>query len=97
MYVLGFITLLIFGVSVRLIPGLLKKKCVASAPLVEATLWLGNTAAVCRVLPLIIPPAIFEIVPASLVVAQSAFALSGVIGLGAVLCLGINLWRTAGT
>lgn len=95
MYVLGFITLLIFGVSVRLIPGLLKKKCVANATLVEATLWLGNTAAVCRVLPSLIPLGVFEAIPASLVVAQSAFALSGVIGLGAVLCLGINLWRTA--
>ncbi|MFQ5802540.1 MAG: hypothetical protein ACE5JQ_06560 [Candidatus Methylomirabilales bacterium] len=95
MYVLGFITLLIFGVSVRLIPGLLKKKCVASAPLVEATLWLGNTAAVCRVVPLIMPLGVFEALPASLVAAQSAFALSGVIGLGAIVCLAINLWKTA--
>jgi uncharacterized protein involved in response to NO len=97
MYTLGFITLLIFGVSVRLIPGLLKKKCVASATLVEATLWLGNTAAVCRVLPSLIPSGVFEAIPASLIAAQSAFAFSGVIGLGAVLCLGINLWKTAGT
>ncbi|MFQ5990212.1 MAG: hypothetical protein ACE5K9_09900, partial [Candidatus Methylomirabilales bacterium] len=95
MYLLGFITHLIFGISVRLIPGLLKKKCVASPRLVEATLWLGGTAVVCRVVPLLIPTGVFEAIPASLVAAQSAFALSGIIGLGAVLCLGINLWQTA--
>ncbi len=94
-YLLGFITLLIFGVSVRLIPGLLKKKCVASISLVEATFWLGNTAAICRVLPFIVPPSLLEVMPASAVMAQTAFAFSGIIGLGAVLCLGINLWKSA--
>lgn len=94
-YLLGFITLLIFGVSVRVIPGLLKKKCVASVPLVEATFWLGNTAAICRVLPLIIPPGLFAAMPASVVIVEGAFAFSGIIGLGAILCLGMNLWKSA--
>ncbi len=94
-YLLGFITILIFGVSVRLVPGLLKKKCVASVSLVEATFWLGNTAAFCRLLPLILPPGLLEASPTSAVIAQAAFALSGIIGLGAVLCLGINLWKSA--
>jgi hypothetical protein len=94
-YLLGFITILIFGVSVRLIPGLLKKKCVASAPLVEATFWLGNTAAICRVLPLILPSGLLEVMPASVVIAEGAFAFSGVIGLAAVICLAVNLWKTA--
>ena len=88
LYLLGFITLLIFGVSVRLIPGLLKKKCVASPALVDATFWLGMAAVVCRVLPLLLPPALAEVIPASVGVAQAAFAFSGIIGLAAVLCLG---------
>jgi hypothetical protein len=94
LYLLGFITHLIFGVSVRLIPGLLKKKCVARPLLVDATLWLGSTAVVCRVVPLILPLDLFEAIPASVVMAQTAFAFSGIIGLAAVTCLGINLWRT---
>ena len=95
MYLLGFITHLIFGVSVRVIPGLLMKKRLASTPLVDATLWLGSTAVVCRVLPLIIPSGLFETIPASVEVAQTAFAFSGIIGLGAVVCLATNLWKTA--
>ena len=94
LYLFGFITLLIFGVSVRLIPGFLKKKCVASPALVDATFWLGMVAVVCRVLPLLLPPALAEVIPASVLVAQAAFALSGIIGLSAVLCLAGNLWRS---
>jgi hypothetical protein len=95
MYFVGFITLLIFGVSVRMLPGFLKKKRVASTALVEATFWLGNSAAVCRVLPLILPSALLEVVPASAILAQSAFAFSGIIGLVAVICVALNLWWTA--
>ena len=95
MYVLGFITHLIFGVSVRMLPGFLKKKRVASTPLVDATFWLGNTATVCRVLPLILPPGLLEAIPAGVVLAQTTFAFSGVIGLGALVCLAANLWQTA--
>ncbi|MEE9171708.1 MAG: hypothetical protein V3U41_02220 [candidate division NC10 bacterium] len=96
LYLLGFITHLIFGVSVRLIPGLLRKKCVASALLVDATLWLGTAAVICRVLPLIVPSGLLKVVPATVVIAQTAFAFSGIIGLAAVTCLAINLWRTVG-
>ena len=96
MYLLGFITHLIFGVSVRMIPGLLKKKCVASAALVEATFWLGTLTVVSRVLPLILPPSLVEALPWGASIAQTAFALSGIIGLAAVCCLAINLWKTGG-
>ncbi|MFN3477085.1 MAG: hypothetical protein ACK4Z6_05970, partial [Candidatus Methylomirabilales bacterium] len=94
LYVLGFITLLIFGVSVRMLPGFLKKKRVASTALVDATFWLGNAATVFRVLPLILPPGLLDALPAAGVMAQTAFAVSGIIGLGAVVCLAANLWRT---
>lgn len=95
MYLLGFITHLIFGVSVRMVPGFLKKKRVASPRLVDATFWLGSTAAVCRVLPLILPPGLLDALPAAGVLAQTAFAFSGMIGWAAVLCLATNLWQTA--
>jgi uncharacterized protein involved in response to NO len=95
MYLVGFITLLIFGVSVRMLPGFLKKKAVASPALVEATFWLGNTAAIFRVLPLVLPPAFVEWILAGGWLVHAAFGLSGLIALGAVVCLALNLWWTA--
>jgi uncharacterized protein involved in response to NO len=95
MVLLGFITHLIFGVSVRVIPGLLKKRCVASVRLVDATFWLGSLAAACRILPLLAPASVVDGIPASALMAQTAFGLSGMIGLAAVTCLAINLWKTA--
>ena len=95
MYLLGFITLLIFGVAVRMLPGFLRKKAVASPGLVEMTFWLGNTAAVFRVLPLILPQRLLELIPGGTILAQAAFGLSGLVALAAVVCLAVNLWRTA--
>ena len=95
MYLVGFITLLIFGVSVRMLPGFLKKKAVASPALVEATFWLGNISAVFRVLLLVLPPALLVPIPAIGSLVRCAFGLSGLIALAAVMCLTLNLWRTA--
>lgn len=81
----GFITLLIFGMAARMLPGFSGKDRVASTRLVMATFWLGNLAALCRVAPLAVP---------DLFSAQIALAISGVIGWLAVLCLGVNLWMT---
>ncbi len=94
MYLLGFITLLIFGVAARMLPGFLKQKAVAFPALVEVTFWFGNAAAVCRVLPPLLPSLLFDRVPASAWVAGTAFALSGPLGLCAVICLAVNLGRT---
>lgn len=94
MYLLGFITHLIFGVSVRMIPGFMRKKQVASTRLVDATFWLGNTAALCRVFPLLLPPGGLATLPGGAVVFQTAFAISGIIGLMAVSCLAVNLWKS---
>jgi len=94
-YLLGFITHLIFGMSVRMIPGFMKKKSIASPKLVDATFWLGNTAAVLRVLPLILPATLFKTIPGSMVASNIAFAFSGTIALIAVVCLTTNLWKTA--
>jgi uncharacterized protein involved in response to NO len=95
MYLVGFITLLIFGVSVRMLPGFLKKKAVASPALVEVTFWLGNIAAVFRVLLLVLPPALLGPIPAIGSLIRGAFGLSGLIALGAVVCLALNLRWTA--
>ena len=94
MYLLGFITHLVFGASVRMLPGFLRKKSVASTALVDTTFWLGSTAAVCRVVPLLLPSWLFDELPAGTVLAQTAFALSGLLGWGAVLCLATNLRQT---
>lgn len=81
----GFITLLIFGMAVRMLPGFSGKTKVASTHLVLATFWLGNLAAVLRVGPLFFPAA-----PA----ATALLGTSGAFGWLAVGCLGVNLWRT---
>ncbi len=93
-YVLGFISNLILGMSVRMIPGFMGKKKIAQPKLVSATFWLGNGATLFRVLPLMVPVALFEAAPRAVQIAQTAFALSGALGLFAIACLAINLWKT---
>jgi uncharacterized protein involved in response to NO len=95
MYFLGFITLLIFGMAVRMLPGFLHKRKVAHVALVGATFWLGNAAAVSRILPFILPPVMLQGRPGSVVMVRSAFAVSGLLGVVAVWCLAVNLWHTA--
>ncbi len=81
----GFITLLIFGMAVRMLPGFSGKRRVASPRLVLATFWLGNLAALTRVFPL------FALDTPGM---NIALGISGAMGWLAVVCLGINLWRT---
>jgi hypothetical protein len=95
MYFLGFVTLLIFGMAVRMLPGFLAQRRVAYPALVEATFWLGNTAVVSRILPFVVPPAILQQVPGLALIAQIAFGVSGLLGFAAVWCLACNLWQTA--
>lgn len=80
----GLVTLLILGMAVRLVPGFVGRP-LYSARLVWATVWLGNAAALLRVVPLFLPSS-----PLSL----GLLAVAGVLGLAAVGCLGWNLWRT---
>ncbi|MFQ5770800.1 MAG: hypothetical protein ACE5HX_09700, partial [bacterium] len=94
-YLLGFITHLILGMSVRMIPGFIKRKKIANAKLVDITFWLGNGAAVCRVFPLILPATLLEVIPGAIFVIQSFFAISGILALSAVSCLAVNLIKTA--
>jgi hypothetical protein len=94
MYMLGFITLLILGMAVRMLPGFLQQRRVASTALVAATFWLGNAAVVCRVLPFVLPPMLLQGTPGGAVLAWTAFAVSGLLGWAAVWCLAVNLWKT---
>src|SRR5574337_587746 len=95
MYLLGFITHLIFGASVRMLPGFIRRKRVASTALVDATFWLGSTAAICRVVPLLSPSWLFDLFPGGGVLVETLFAISGLLGWGAVACLATNLRQTA--
>jgi uncharacterized protein involved in response to NO len=81
----GFITLLIFGMAVRMLPGFSAKARVASTRLVLATFWLGNLTALFRVAPLFAP---------NFPGASIALGTSGAIGWLAVACLAVNLWKT---
>lgn len=96
----GFITLLILGMGVRLVPGFLGRRKMASGSLVWATLWLGSAAALLRVGP---PIANWLVALAgapplptygALGGLGGLLALSGVLDVLAVAAFGWNLWRT---
>lgn len=80
----GLVTLLILGMAVRLVPGFSGRK-LHSVRLVWGTVWLGNAAAILRVVPLFLP---------SSRLTMALLGLAGLCGVAAVACLGWNLWRT---
>jgi uncharacterized protein involved in response to NO len=94
MYLLGFITLLILGVSVRMLPGLVNRRAVAFPGLVAPTCWLGNIATFFRVGPLLLPAAWQDLIPAVGMLAPRLFGLSGLFALAAVMLLSVNLLWT---
>jgi uncharacterized protein involved in response to NO len=81
----GFITLLIFGMAARLLPGFSHKRRLAHPALVLVTFLLGNLAALLRVVPLFFP---------SSDLALALLGGSGAIGWLAVACLAVNIVRT---
>ena len=88
--VLGFVTLLIFGMAPRMIPGFIHVKKIAYPGLVTGTFWLGNMAVVFRVFPILVRGKIpWEPVLGAM------YGWSGVIGMAAILLLAVNLYRTA--
>ena len=80
----GFISLLILGMAVRLLPGFAGRR-LHSAGLVWASFWLGNAAALLRAVPLFLPSSRLTV---------GLLALAGLLGLLAVACLGWNLRQT---
>lgn len=87
----GFISLLLAGVSVRMIPGF-SGGSIATPRLVTALLWLGNGAALLRVGSLLAQPALAAWGSAGATVDSALFGLSGPIGLTFAVCLAITLW-----
>lgn len=81
----GFITLLIFGMGARMLPGFSGKRQLAFPNLVFWTFVFGNLAAVLRVVPPFLNNASLE---------SWLMAASGVFGLGAVALFGIQLFST---
>ncbi len=81
----GFLTLLIFGMAVRMAPGFSGKRALADPDLVMWLVVLGNVAALLRVVPTFFPQSEFALL---------LWGLSGFIGWCAVLVLAIVLWRT---
>ncbi len=90
----GFITLLIFGMGARLLPGFLGREHLDHPRLVWATFWLGNAAALLRVGPLLVPWLLALAGSAGAPPATALLALSGLLDMLAVACFGWNLWRT---
>lgn len=81
----GFITLLIFGMAVRMAPGFSGKRGVAYPDLVLWLFVLGNLAAFLRVVPAFFPQS---------ELALMLWGLSGFVGWCAVLVLAVMLWQT---
>lgn len=89
-FAVGFIALLICGISVRMIPGFSGQQ-IASPALVHATLWLGNAAALLRVGSLLLAP-VLAAYSGGPQIAAIAFGISGPLGLALAICLLVNLW-----
>lgn len=87
----GFITLLICGISPRMLPGFSGGKIVSPA-LVSATLWLGNIAAFLRVGSLLLVATLTTVSVVGGFLYSILFGLSGPFGLALAICLAINLW-----
>ncbi|HZC05398.1 MAG TPA: hypothetical protein VE338_07130 [Ktedonobacterales bacterium] len=87
----GFIALLLAGVSVRMIPGF-SGGSIASPRLVTALLWLGNGAALLRVGSLLTQPLLAALGTGGVTLDSALFGLSGPLGLTFAICLAITLW-----
>lgn len=87
----GFIALLLAGVSVRMIPGF-SGGSIATPRLVVALLWLGNGAALLRVGSLLAQPILAAWGSAGSTIDSLLFGVSGPVGLTFAICLAVELW-----
>ena len=92
-YLAGFISLLIFGMAPRMLPGFLHKRQIAYPGLVAVTFWTAGAAALFRIAPLLLS-GLLDRVPYGLTASMAAFGVSGLLGWIAVAVLGLNLWAT---
>ncbi len=86
-YLLGFVTHLILGMAVRMVPGFLGRSSIAFPMLVRLSFVLITISVVGRTFPLLFGAL-------SVQAFRVAYALSGVVGMIAILVLGINLVAT---
>lgn len=87
----GFIALLLAGVSVRMIPGF-SGGTIATPRLVRTLLWIGNGAALLRVGSLLAQPLLATFGSGGAALDSALFGLSGPLGLTFAICLAITLW-----
>lgn len=91
---LGFATMLVFGVGSRMLPGFIGRRGIYSGKLVVVAFWLVLTAALFRIVPVLLPYEFIEIIPHGESVIGSMFALSGIIGILSIAVFGWNLRQT---
>lgn len=84
---IGFLTLLISGIAPRMLTAF-SGGSITSPALVTATLWLGNAAALLRVVPILL----ISLVGGASAITDVLFGLSGPLGLAVAICLTVNLW-----
>ncbi|NQV36790.1 MAG: hypothetical protein HQ509_02155 [Candidatus Marinimicrobia bacterium] len=85
---LGFATMLIFGMAPRMIPGFMKKKMVAKPHWVIWTFWIGNISVIMRVIPIAFTGKSFTVFSGAL------YGLSGIFVLIALVLFSINMWKS---
>lgn len=93
-YLAGFISLLIFGMAPRMMPGFVHVRRLAFPGLVNATLYMAGLAAFFRVTPLLLPGDLIGRFPALGRGSTYAFGLSGMLGWAAIAALAWNLIAT---
>ncbi|MCH8927379.1 MAG: hypothetical protein IIB39_01530 [Candidatus Marinimicrobia bacterium] len=91
---LGFASMLVFGVGSKMLPGFIGRREIYSGKLVVAAFWLLLLSAIFRVTPVLLPYAVVEIIPYGEQLMGAMFALSGILGMIAIAAFGWNLRKT---
>ena len=91
---LGFASMLVFGVGSKMLPGFIGRREIYSGKLVIAAFWLLLLAAIFRITPVLLPYELVEIIPYGEYSMGAMFALSGILGMLAIALFGWNLRKT---
>jgi len=91
---LGFASMLVFGVGSKMLPGFIGRRKIYSGKLVIAAFWLVLLAAIFRITPVLLPYELVEIIPYGEYSMGAMFALSGILGMLAIALFGWNLRKT---
>ena len=94
MQLLGFASMLVFGVGSKMLPGFIGQREIYSGKLVIAAFWLLLLAAIFRITPVLLPYEIVEIIPQGEFSMGAMFAISGILGMLAIAVFGWNLRNT---